>query len=384
LPNPQGRTLSNTKYPMKLYSRAARPASLIRRLFLRSGLVLLLLSSGQLYGDIVVLTNGDRFTGKVRSLDDGKLTVGLSYADDPIVIDMSKVASVTTDKEMKASLEDGSTVSGILGPAAVAGSFLAANSSTPVEFKNVTSMVLLVPEPARPKTWKDRIATDSGLTYTFTGSSSYKTFNWNTATEYYGDKWEPWIDLQQTISGGGSSQSTHLSYGYLTTNYYLTGHLFIYPLLSGLRETIAGTGSGSSIQSGGGVGWAFHREKQYRLLIQGGPAAETDTATLYANNLQSQAGNLHVQRTIPIGVVGLNWNVRPDDGVQWKTQLLYVHSFDSDVRNRNRLGVNFVLSVPIAGPLSITFQAREFPNVLRPGLLSLKTFYLSTGFSISY
>jgi hypothetical protein len=115
-----------------------------------------------------------------------------------------------------------------------------------------------------------------------------------------------------------------------------------------------------------------------------GPAAETETATIYANNLPGQIGDLRARRTIPLGVVGLNWNVRPDDGVQWKTQLIYAHSFDYDVRNRNRLAVNLLLSVPIAGPLSIDFQARDYANILRPGLLSLKTFYLTTGFSISY
>ena len=360
----------------------ARP--LIRRLGLRLGLALLLLPCVHLCGDTIVLTNGDRLTGKVQGLDDGKLTVALSYTDDPIVIDTKMLASVNTDIEMKASLQDGSTVSGKLGPSAVSGSFLTANSSIPIEFKNVTSMALVTPEPAPSKTWKDRIATDSGLTYTYTGNSSYKSFNWNTQTEYYGVKWEPAIDIQQTISGGESSNRTSQSYGYLTTNYYLTDHLFIFPSLSGLKETIANTGSGSAVQYGGGMGWGFRREKQYRLLIQGGPAAETDTATIGANNLQGHPGDLHLRRTIPVGVLGLIWNVRPDHGLQWKTQLLYVHSFENDVRNRNRLGVNFEVSVPIAGPLSITFQARDFPNVLRPGLFSLKTFYLTTGFSISY
>src|ERR1035438_1228551 len=120
---------------------------LMKRLFalLRPGLALLLLPWGNLHADTIVLTNGDKFTGEVKSLDDGKLTVKLAYADDPIVIDASMLASVKTDKEMKASLADGTTVSGKLAPGAVAGSFLAANSTTPIEFKKVTSIALLIP-----------------------------------------------------------------------------------------------------------------------------------------------------------------------------------------------------------------------------------------------
>ncbi len=369
---------------MKQYSRAELKESLVCRLFLHSGLALLLLCSGHLYGDTIVLVNGDKLTGEVISLDDGKVTIKLSYADDPIVIKANILASVKTDKEMKATLQDGSTVSGKLGPAAVPGSFLAANSGTPIEFKNVASMALLIPEPEPPKTWKDRLATDNSLTYAFMGNSSLTTFNWNTTTEYYGEKWEPGIEIQQTFNGGGSSKSNRQTYGYLTTNYYLTEHLFLYPWLSGLKETIADTGNGSLVQSGGGIGWAFRREKEYRLLVQGGPAAETDTATLYANSLPGQSGNLHFRNTIPLGVVGVTWNVRPDDGVQWKTQLVYSHSFDHDVRNRNRLAINLVLQIPITGPLSLAFQARDFADILSPSALNLKTFNLTTGLSVSF
>ena len=88
------------------------------------------------------------------------------------------------------------------------------------------------------------------------GNSSLQTFNWGSTTAYYGDKWEPFIDLQQTFTGGGTIKTNRQSYGYLTTNYYLTGHLFIYPWLSGLKATESDLGYGSAIQSGGGVGWA--------------------------------------------------------------------------------------------------------------------------------
>jgi hypothetical protein len=347
-------------------------------------MILVLLSAMAVYADTVVLTNGDKFTGEVQGLDKGKLTVKLSYADDPLVIDATLLASLTTDKEMKATLLDGSTVSGKLAPVTELGRFQASGTAAPVEFKNVTTIALLVPEPEPPKTWKDRFTTDSSLTYTFMGNSSLQTFNWGSTTAYYGDKWEPFIDLQQTFTGGGTIKTNRQSYGYLTTNYYLTGHLFIYPWLSGLKATESDLGYGSAIQSGGGVGWAFRRDKEYRLLVQGGPAWEADNGTLYANALPGQTSNLSVRRTIPVGTVGFNWNIQPKHGLQWKTQLLYVHSFDSDVRNRNRLAANFQVTVPLVGPLSLDFQARDFANILRPGLLSFKTFYLTAGFSLSY
>ena len=307
---------------MKLSTHCTLRTSRSHGLFLRSGLALLLLSPLDLHGDTIILTNGDKFTGNVKSLDSGKLTVKLAYADDPIVIDASTLASVKTDKEMKASLQDGSTVSGKLAPAAAPGSFLAANSTTPVEFKKVTAIVLVVPDPEPAKTWKDRIATDTGLSYSFTGNSGYQTLNWHTTTEYYGSKWEPLVDLQQNLSGTSQVKANRQSYGYVTVNYYLTDHLFLYPEMIGLKQTMVDVGYGSSIQSGGGIGWAFHREKEYRLLLQGGPAAEIGTATLFGNSIPGKSGDLRIRGTIPLGTVGLNWNVRPDEGLQWTTQLL--------------------------------------------------------------
>lgn len=87
-------------------------------------------------------------------------------------------------------------------------------------------------------------------------------------------------------------------------------------------------------------------------VCNAGPAAETDTLTLFANNLSGQLG--------------------------------YSHSFDYDVRNRNRLAINFLLQIPLARPLSLKFQAHDFANILTPTALSLKTFKLTTGLSLSY
>jgi hypothetical protein len=369
---------------MTLNSAATPQANLALRLFLRSGLILVLVSAEALYADTVVLTNGDKFTGEVQGLDSGKLTVKLKYADDPLVIDATLLASLTTDKELKATLVDGSTVSGKLAPATEPGRFQAAGSPTPVEFKNVTTIKLLVPELEPPKTWKDRLSTDNSITYTYTGNNSYQTFDWSTETEYYGVKWEPFIDLEQTFNGGSYSRSNRQSYGYLSTNYYLTDHLFIYPWLSGLKQKTGDLGYGSAIQSGGGIGWAFRREKEYRLLVQAGPMAERQIATLYANSLPGQTSDLRFKRTVPAAAVGFNWNIQPKDGVEWKTQLIYSHVFDSDVRNRNRLAVNLEASVPITGLLSLDFQVRDYANILRSGLLSFKTLYVSVGFSLSY
>ena len=80
--------------------RRSKPAVL-------ASFVVALLLGAPLVGraDEIVLTNGDRITGSVRSLTDSKLVVNTEYAGD-IKIDLSKIASVQTDAEMTLVLQD--------------------------------------------------------------------------------------------------------------------------------------------------------------------------------------------------------------------------------------------------------------------------------------
>lgn len=56
--------------------------------------------------DVVILTNGDRLTGIVRSLNDDQLFLGTEYAGD-IILDWGQVQRLTTASELTVHLTDG-------------------------------------------------------------------------------------------------------------------------------------------------------------------------------------------------------------------------------------------------------------------------------------
>ena len=108
-----------------------------RRRLLQFCLALSLLWCPALLADTVVLTNGDKFTGEIRKLDKGELSIKLKYADDPLVMDWKMVASMTTEKPLKVTLDNGKELSAKLEPAKEPGQFLAVGTTTPVELKAV-------------------------------------------------------------------------------------------------------------------------------------------------------------------------------------------------------------------------------------------------------
>jgi putative salt-induced outer membrane protein YdiY len=75
--------------------------------------VLLLAGAGVCRADQVVLDNGDRLTGTIKSLAAGKLVIDTKYAG-AVSIDVQHVASVETESEMTVVLEDDTRLYGRL------------------------------------------------------------------------------------------------------------------------------------------------------------------------------------------------------------------------------------------------------------------------------
>jgi putative salt-induced outer membrane protein YdiY len=71
----------------------------------RCVIVLILSVAGVCRADQVTLDNGDRLTGKVKKLADGKVVINTDYAGD-VKIDTKHIVSLETDSEMTVVLDD--------------------------------------------------------------------------------------------------------------------------------------------------------------------------------------------------------------------------------------------------------------------------------------
>src|SRR5881275_1667769 len=63
-------------------------------------------------GDLIVMTNGDRFTGDVKKLENGILYVETDYISGSVGLDWSKVDKLQSSASFQLLLKDGSRVQG--------------------------------------------------------------------------------------------------------------------------------------------------------------------------------------------------------------------------------------------------------------------------------
>jgi len=69
-------------------------------------------TASQAGADEVVLENGDRLTGEIQHVRDGKLSLKTPYSKDPVVIDFGSIQGLKTETSITVQLEDGSRVEG--------------------------------------------------------------------------------------------------------------------------------------------------------------------------------------------------------------------------------------------------------------------------------
>ena len=106
-----------------------------------------LILAGAAWADEIYLRNGNRLSGKIVSLGEQKLMLGTEFAGQ-LVIDWAHVDRVTTDEPLTIILEDGSTLSGILGPSEEPGRLMLSRESTsePVSVELVHVKTINPPE----------------------------------------------------------------------------------------------------------------------------------------------------------------------------------------------------------------------------------------------
>jgi Protein of unknown function, DUF481 len=96
--------------------------------------------------DVIVMRNGDRFTGTIKALYGGVLYVGIPYIIETISVDWSKVGRIESSQLFIVKTEDGSVYNGTISSVETA-------AGRPIEIR-VTEPIEATTEPNRGKTRK--------------------------------------------------------------------------------------------------------------------------------------------------------------------------------------------------------------------------------------
>ena len=158
--------------------------------------------------DVVILKNGDRMTGEIKSLDHGELKFKSSYMLEPVSLNWESVARLVSKDDYLVSLVSGRVLTARIELDATAGKsehrFLMHTGSAEISVERAEVISIRVADEGF---WKQLNGTiDYGFSYT-SGNSQYQT-QLSISTVYNGEGYAVKNDMSSVFSGQSEGSST--------------------------------------------------------------------------------------------------------------------------------------------------------------------------------
>jgi putative salt-induced outer membrane protein YdiY len=201
-----------------------------RRMFLMAAILTVIASpSLAKRKDVVVMKNGDHFTGEVKRLQDGLLYLETDYVSGNIGLDWTQVQSVQSTAVYRIVLNNGHRLEGKIEKeppeSGKPKDVLIHEASAEVQ---VSSVEITSIDTRKPTFWR-QLQGQMDLGYSFTSGNSQSTMNADASAAYKTTGWEAGVAFDSTFNGqsGGSKTNREDLQGtfgkFLNRNSYLLG-----------------------------------------------------------------------------------------------------------------------------------------------------------------
>lgn len=222
--------------------------------------------------DVIVMRNGDRFTGQIKGLESGVLYVGLSYVVQTLSVDWSQVARVESKQHFLVKTEDGSVYRGVLNS-------MRAPGGQPVEIRIAetpeASVVLkrdqIVTVSVTSERFLQRFTGGLGLGTIYTKGNQSVQYSISGLAAYPRERWAVQTGIKASLSSAsGTKTSTYnqltLSGGHLlpSNNYFVGGFGGL------LQSSVQGIAHQTAL--GGGIGRYLVNSNFATIAVLGGIA----------------------------------------------------------------------------------------------------------------
>ena len=292
--------------------------------------------------DVVVMNNGDHFTGEVKRLQNGLLFVETDYVSGNIGLDWNQVQSVQTTATYRIVLNNGKRLDGKIekdsGDKEKTDDFLIqeATEEVLVPSASITSM-----ETKKPTFWRQlQGAIDFG--YSFASGNGQSALNTDTSAAYATPAWEVATSFDATLNGQTGASKTNREDVQVTFSKFLSRNSF----LAGLSDFLHSTQQDLNLRTtlGGGYGRFLKRTTNSNFAWLGGVVYLHETFNTSTGNPSDQSTE---------AVVGLQYNL-----VRFK-----FGEFDSQVRvfpglsdaGRIRLTTNNTATIKLVNNFHLQF-----------------------------
>jgi putative salt-induced outer membrane protein YdiY len=314
----------------------------LSRFFLLAPLLACLCSSAQAARkDVVVMNNGDHFTGQVKRLQNGLLFLETAYVSGNIALDWNQVQSVQSTAVYRIVLNNGKILEGKIerasGEKASSDDFMIHEATEEVELPStaITSI-----DTKKPTFWR-QLQGSIDFGYSYASGNGQSTLNLDTNATYKTKAWEAVTSLSSTFSGQSGASSTNVQELDISFAKFLNRNSFVASLTDFLHSSRQDLNLRTTL--GGGYGRYLKRTTNSSLAWLGG--------IVYINESFDSAGQPSDQSMEAVG--GLTYSyVRFDFG-----------EFDSQLRvfpgltdtGRVRLTTNNSLTIKLRNNFQLQF-----------------------------
>jgi hypothetical protein len=240
--------------------------------------------------DVVVLTNGDRITGEIKTLEFGLLELTTDHMG-TLEIEWTSVASIASAVPFDVERIGGERVYGLLGPGA---------DQTLIVSDGARSETIPLAEVSRlaviePGFWQ-RVDGTFSLGYNYTKSNGIAVGNIALTSRYQGERVRATVDVSANRSSSPNTETTEQAQIASTVQFLSDKPRFLLVLNSIERNEQLGIER--RIQSGAAMARYLHQSPDSEI---------TGLAGLVLNSERTTAGDDH-QRSVE-GVVGAQWRI---------------------------------------------------------------------------
>jgi hypothetical protein len=321
--------------------------------------------------DVVVMDNGDRFTGQVKRLQDGLLYVETPYVSGNIGLDWNQVKSIESTATYQIVLTDGRRFVGKLAKDAGANTktadFLIREATKEVR---VSAAEVASIDISKPSFWK-QLQGSMDLGYSFTGGNNQTSLNIDTNAAYRTAKWQTTTSFDSTFSGQSDASKTNREELQATVARSLNRNSFVVGLSDFLHSSQQDLQLRTTL--GGGYGRYLKRTTNSSLAWLGGVVYTTESFDTAVSRPSDQ--NME-------GVLGLQYTfIRFNFG-----------SFDSQLRaypgltdsGRFRLTTNNELTIKLRNNFHLTFTFWDNFDSRPPATAKTNELGISSGIGWSF
>jgi hypothetical protein len=218
--------------------------------------------------DMVVMSNGDHFTGEVKRLQNGLLFVETDYVSGNIGLDWNQVQSVQSTATYRIVLNNGKRVDGKIEKGfrdkGKPEDFMIQEATEEVM---VPSASIASMETTKPTFWR-QLQGNIDVGYSYASGNGQSALNTNTSAEYATPAWEVATSFDTTLSGQSGASRTNREDVQTTLSKFLNRNSF----LAGLSDFLHSTQQDLTLRTtlGGGYGRFLKRTTNSNLAWLGG------------------------------------------------------------------------------------------------------------------